>query len=550
MSNTETGPRYPPYTEYVMKLSYQNPELAPLAQLLTGRYPPSTRSIAWTTSSTVDVCVVDVYHDPAHCPTVREIRDMESLKETATHDISDTIAMRLFLVEDVTAPVIEILGSVYGCHPYFFRAHMQSDALQKKTSVDAHGYLTLQSKSAQDYSQLSGTRFTLTETARLPFFSLPFYRGFQYRNQERREQHETKRTMPRKYYPKSIIDGTLEERISGTFITETASENKCRVGILLFDSIGESLDLSTRSSIYRPLFDRIPPFSASSMLPIPPRPVPSRGVRFNQSTRAAILSQFTQRRFVEQILQDNGLLFCAVMNCLAGAWLDVISRTEHDIQPSSEDITEFVQDNLFLEALMDLFPEVHENIAMLTESLALLRSRGCHPVRCKNGTVASELIKNLTIDFQDLLRRAEQHKIEIQQRVVTIAAVRSITESSKAIEQSDAIGALTAVATFFIPLSFVSSLFGMNVKEISAESTPIWMFFAIAVALTSISLLVLGYWKTLRSSWNYLTKRSKDEYGDVEYRREKWKNLLGVRRVKKLAKDTFSVPRFRYTRGS
>lgn len=93
--------------------------------------------------------------------------------------------------------------------------------------------------------------------------------------------------------------------------------------------------------------------------------------------------------------------------------------------------------------------------------------------------------------------------------------------------------ALTAVATFFIPLSFVSSLFGMNVKEISAESTPIWIFFLIAIALASISLLVLGYWKTLRSSWNYFTKRGTDDDGNIEYRRKKWANLLRVKRVRK-----------------
>lgn len=214
--------------------------------------------------------------------------------------------------------------------------------------------------------------------------------------------------------------------------------------ILLFDSIGEPKDPSRRGSVFRPVFDEVLPFSAGGTPrvlthPIYPQLYPRRA-SFNQSTRTAILSQLMQRKFIEEILQDNALLLCAVINCMAGAWLEVIGETEDCIQPSSQDITEFVHDNIFLEVLMDFFAEIHENITMLTKSLALLKSRGCSTLRCKDGSVASRLMMNLTIDFQELLRRAQQHKSQVQQRIVTIAAVRSITESGRAIEQSDAIG--------------------------------------------------------------------------------------------------------------
>lgn len=172
--------------------------------------------------------VVDIYHDLAQSPTVREIRDVQNLREAMSRDISDAIAMRIFLVEDVTAPVIEILGGVYDCHPCFFRAHMQSETRLKCAAVDAHGYPIAQPKSGTK-GYLPNNRFTLTETGRLPFFSLPFYRYFRYRDQQSRQRHESKRTMPRKYL-EGILEGSLEERISGTFVSETRSQSKSQVG--------------------------------------------------------------------------------------------------------------------------------------------------------------------------------------------------------------------------------------------------------------------------------------------------------------------------------
>ena len=71
--------------------------------------------------------------------------------------------------------------------------------------------------------------------------------------------------------------------------------------------------------------------------------------------------------------------------------------------------------------------------------------------------------------------------------------------------------ALTSLATFYIPLSFASSLLGMNVMQISACTTPLWVYFAIAVPLTVVSLLMVGNQTTVARAWNYFFK--KDEYG-------------------------------------
>jgi hypothetical protein len=47
----------------------------------------------------------------------------------------------------------------------------------------------------------------------------------------------------------------------------------------------------------------------------------------------------------------------------------------------------------------------------------------------------------------------------------------------------------------------------MNVIEISPEATPIWLYFAIALLLTFVSLAATRYWKKVANQakwWNYI----------------------------------------------
>src|SRR5437868_2898165 len=80
--------------------------------------------------------------------------------------------------------------------------------------------------------------------------------------------------------------------------------------------------------------------------------------------------------------------------------------------------------------------------------------------------------------------------------------------------------AITSLATFYIPLSFVSSLLGMNVVEISSQKTSIWLFFIIAVPLTLISLIALANWETLTAAWEYLFSDNKFKFS--RSRRTRW----------------------------
>lgn len=93
----------------------------------------------------------------------------------------------------------------------------------------------------------------------------------------------------------------------------------------------------------------------------------------------------------------------------------------------------------------------------------------------------------------------------------------TIEESHKAIEQSERLKKLTLLATFFIPLSFSSSLFGMNVDLLGQSTVSFWWFLVLCLPITLFAYIVYLWdvevlrrcWVMMSSSW----KEGRDRRG-------------------------------------
>ena len=69
-----------------------------------------------------------------------------------------------------------------------------------------------------------------------------------------------------------------------------------------------------------------------------------------------------------------------------------------------------------------------------------------------------------------------------------------LAESKKAIDQAERVGRLTQLAFFNIPISFTTSFFGMNFKQLnSGTNLSTWIWFVVSFPRLVISILVLGY---------------------------------------------------------
>jgi Mg2+ and Co2+ transporter CorA len=83
---------------------------------------------------------------------------------------------------------------------------------------------------------------------------------------------------------------------------------------------------------------------------------------------------------------------------------------------------------------------------------------------CKPADPRKEDVKELKTLYAILEKDCQIIEERVDRSFQVLMSTMSIIESKNAISQAESIGKLTELAFIFIPLSFVSSFFGMNVK--------------------------------------------------------------------------------------
>jgi hypothetical protein len=154
--------------------------------------------------------MVDVKPLPAR-PNIEHILEIDMLKQYTVLKVPADVVLRLFLVEDVSADVVNMLGSVYGSYPHFFENHMNTIGYRSYGRIDKNGY-PVPNKKESVSSAHKGKLLSPTEIVRLPYFSLPFRRTFEYSSDRARHIHRKQRTMFREYNEEGL---SLEERVTG-----------------------------------------------------------------------------------------------------------------------------------------------------------------------------------------------------------------------------------------------------------------------------------------------------------------------------------------------
>ncbi|KAI0403725.1 hypothetical protein F4802DRAFT_284745 [Xylaria palmicola] len=108
-------------------------------------------------------------------------------------------------------------------------------------------------------------------------------------------------------------------------------------------------------------------------------------------------------------------------------------------------------------------------------------------------------VTGIVEDFEDLLDRCTRLRTRAATCMSTEMNRAMILESRKAIEQSERLKKLTLLATYFIPLTFTASVFGMNFKLFGQGDLPLWWYIVIAVPLILLTHMIstadLAAWK-------------------------------------------------------
>ena len=99
-----------------------------------------------------------------------------------------------------------------------------------------------------------------------------------------------------------------------------------------------------------------------------------------------------------------------------------------------------------------------------------------------------------------------------------------IEHTKRSMEQSARVKRLTQLAFVFIPLSFSTSLFGMNMELLGTGTAKAWMLaVAVAVAYTlTCAVWIVIDWRNLREWWRVRGERAalNHKFGREDYGQE------------------------------
>lgn len=122
---------------------------------------------------------------------------------------------------------------------------------------------------------------------------------------------------------------------------------------------------------------------------------------------------------------------------------------------------------------------LHESVQIYARVI-LQRKRSTPDYSDTELSTANVLVENNIAEISSLRKRtAESYK--------SLMASISIVESKRGIAEAESVTKLTELAFLFIPLSFSTSVFGMQVKELNPGNISISAFFIIAIVVTSFS---------------------------------------------------------------
>ncbi|KAH7633199.1 cora-like Mg2+ transporter protein-domain-containing protein, partial [Sordaria sp. MPI-SDFR-AT-0083] len=116
----------------------------------------------------------------------------------------------------------------------------------------------------------------------------------------------------------------------------------------------------------------------------------------------------------------------------------------------------------------------------------------CWPRPTYHTEKARVTAQNIEHDFEHLLKRAQTLHNRTTDAITVLPSSISISESQRAIQQAEDMAKLTFLAFLFVPLSFATSFFGMNFKELDGNKMSLWWWGA--GSAISLVTAILAYY--------------------------------------------------------
>lgn len=437
--------------------------------------------------------VTFVEYQPKTKPQPRPITSAEVLKKTLntlTHELPNEPPLRLFIVEDLSREVIELLGARFDIDPLFFREQIEDYVWHNIRDPWATPPSLTSSTRQRSWFRLRNMRLRYHED------EAAFKVGAKQANMWnvlRRPDNDNN-----SWAHKDLVDG--KRTIVSIMRTRTSiwigKDKKCgngTVGVVLLDP---TMDEG------KPLWhDRTNWLPTTSM---EEESAPS--LRLSKSWYEDVVQMTTAYPWFEAVsghLIEPQVLAYPTIYTICAEWLIVcdyvkarLSQIEWEIElpdvfRAHDDFRskgEVIGDSLRrLHTWRRHIPVFRDMVNEALEQALPAAVRLTTNPNAKEGT--AKAFEDVRPDFDRVLKALEELQNRVDRLSAIVTSEISIEDSRLGLEENHNLARLTWLATTFIPLSFVSAFFSMN-EDVAALKYTFGWFFLAAIPFTVLVLYI------------------------------------------------------------
>ncbi|KAF1731517.1 hypothetical protein CRV24_007702 [Beauveria bassiana] len=211
--------------------------------------------------------------------------------------------------------------------------------------------------------------------------------------------------------------------------------------------------------------------------------------KYSLSTQELVLRRLRTLSTAE-ITKDDGDGDALVSSLLTSIVLDDFWRLLAEMRAELDHLDGDFSGSLFSQLVESFGNSVRQNLSWLRCSLQKLSEWAVHlqtssakAASSSSDAAIAEELEMLIQDVQALQRRAES-------TLNVLASSMGLSQSSLVIDQTSGINKLTELAFFFVPLSFITSVFSMQVKELTSAPPRMWTW-GLALSLVFLATYLM-----------------------------------------------------------
>ncbi|KAL8686853.1 MAG: hypothetical protein Q9224_005320 [Gallowayella concinna] len=460
-----------PYLDYIDVLTDNGwPQLRYLADWMrVTTAPPKWKFLGQDDikerATRVHVTMLEYRHDGLRRCDVKSSAQLASLLLEHPGNTTGGIA-RLFVVQDLSRDVMELLGSQLDVDPMFFRGH-----------ISDYTWYNIR----DPWIELPDMHIVAREQS---FSHVRYAHARYFRNHKAfgRARLETGNfnVLRRVDQDGSSNVGLVRSRMSFWTQPRKAKNTHMVNSILLVDpSITEGFPLWGGYNDFAPC-------------PSMRDEIPQKPARNSAAEKAIYWLEQMASEEIESITQDSRVLLQAPLCIVCSEWLTLLRYANTRLSQLEWEIEDPYLRNR-QEDLSSTLDKIHSWRrrfpiwkGIVSETLSKVIRRANFAKTAENPLLVLER------DFEIILANLNDLHERAERIMSVVTAMMSIEESKKALQQDRSLARLTYLAVTFVPLSFVSSFFAMS-EDVTKLSQTFWIYFAVAIPVTLLALVVVRF---------------------------------------------------------